>query len=349
MADNDKQFDSLGEKARQINTALKHTGGDMDKARMMVSGQLSDVGVMKGRFTVAGRFYGAFLLFFNTEWNYLMNVNAVVAGGKTIYDRISLNDNWKSFNQALTRIVENDQYGEKKLQDSYPLIRHLADSINGFNIIDEVRSKNIEALTNTFIEILGKFYKTDDITCQIDQESTTSIVLENENIPFDSPQVDQEESAEESQESLIENKIREVEKLADHIIDAKVIVSPVRGKYINDVKIGDLIRVVPVNKFEEVSIKVAKTLNAYSEEGDYLPMKARVKAKFPLEQGGFLLYALLMKNILARIPEEENVKIEIDQPGLPGEKKENDHSLIIYIALLIGLVTTAFAIIFLII
>ena len=44
-----KQYDNISEKARKIETALKFTSGDMEKAKMMASGKLQDVVVIKGK------------------------------------------------------------------------------------------------------------------------------------------------------------------------------------------------------------------------------------------------------------------------------------------------------------
>ena len=54
-------------------------------------------------------------------------------------------------------------------------------------------------------------------------------------------------------------------------------------------------------------------LNAFDQEGGRLPVPGRLKAKIPLEKGGTMLYAVVAKGVLAKIFEEENVKILLDQ------------------------------------
>ena len=45
-----EQYDSLNEKTKLIDIALLYTGGDMDKAKAMVAGQLDDIIGIKGKF-----------------------------------------------------------------------------------------------------------------------------------------------------------------------------------------------------------------------------------------------------------------------------------------------------------
>ena len=45
-----QQYEAMGGKSKRIETALKFTNGDMDKAKLMASGKLQDVVVIKGKF-----------------------------------------------------------------------------------------------------------------------------------------------------------------------------------------------------------------------------------------------------------------------------------------------------------
>jgi len=110
----------------------------------------------------------------------------------------------------------------------------------------------------------------------------------------------------------------------------------VRGRYINEVSIGEKIKVQLIKK-DEISLKVAKVLNALTEEGEMLPIKGRIKEKLPLDKKGFIIYALVAKNVLAKIVEEENVKIEMDSQAVEQKPEQGEARLLIYAALLVGL------------
>ena len=63
-----------------------------------------------------------------------------------------------------------------------------------------------------------------------------------------------------------------------------------------------------------VSEKILRLLNAYDSNGERMPVTGRIKANIPVEKSGYILYAFVAKGVLAKIYEEENVKIMIDQP-----------------------------------
>ncbi len=117
--------------------------------------------------------------------------------------------------------------------------------------------------------------------------------------------------------------MREIEAQVEYVIPGSVIVSPVKGKYINDIKAGEKITVMLSGK-DPVSDKIARMFNAITSDGQYLPVKARIKEKVPLSTGGFAIYALVAKNVLVKIIEEENVKIETDKQE---QKKEESNEI----------------------
>ena len=90
-----------------------------------------------------------------------------------------------------------------------------------------------------------------------------------------------------------------------------------------------------LNTRDAVSHKILTVLNAIDSDGKISPIKGRVKAKIPLEKGGYIIYALVAKGVLAKIVEEENVKIQMDVPEEEVVGKETDDSKIIYLMLAI--------------
>jgi hypothetical protein len=72
-----EQYDSFNEKTKLIETSLKYTNGDMEKAKAMASGQYLDVVVVKVKFYLpkAGK-SGLFLAFFNIFDEYISYIDA---------------------------------------------------------------------------------------------------------------------------------------------------------------------------------------------------------------------------------------------------------------------------------
>ncbi len=355
MPNPDNQFDSLGEKAKLVNLALKYTLGDQEKARQIVSGQISDIVAVKGRASMDGSLFCIFIMFINTEYGYIMNANAALFASKPQYDKIRISSGWKSFNSEIDKTLRANAPDAGSASDSYPLIQHLLASIDGYQIYEDVKNLNMDVVTEIVREIFQKYRGCQSAQIQIDLEKTNSVMVDLEGIPLEPPPDlegtrQQENVSDSTPETDIEKQSREIESQAEFVIEGKIIVSPVKGKYINDIKPGEYIQIIPTNALDEISVKVARTLKAYTSDHEFLPIKARLKAKLPMEGGGYILYGLPLKNILVKVVEEENVKIEMFSPGATPVAVESDSkSLLIYIGLLIGLIVSAIAIIMILI
>lgn len=341
MSDTTSEYDFLNDKTKLINSALRFTKGDVEKAKQMISGQFNDAVAVKGKFSIGDEIFGIFLIFCNNQTNSIMNANTLLSASRSLNEKMRVNDNWKSFYINFKNYVNIDK-GEKSLLDSYEFTNHLIESLAGYEAYTDINSHNIEVVTEIITEIIYKFNDLGQISCQIDFEDTNSLQIDIEGIPLDiRDSSSASDSGEEPAVSTTEKTLDSIESQADYVIDGKVIVSPVKGKYINDIKIGEKIKVIPVNASDEISVRVAKTLKAYSEDGEFLPIKARVKAMVPMDGGGFMIYGVVLKNILIRILEEENVKIEVHTPKSEVKPVSTESSLVVYISLLIGLIIIA--------
>jgi hypothetical protein len=336
MSDENSQFDSLNEQTRLIKISLKYTNGDLDKAKLMASGQNDDVSVIKGRFASDSVLvYGIFIVFINFANGYTMNVNTLIMATKDIFEKAKIFDSWKSFYSDFGNYIK--EMGDEAL-DSHDFTTHLADSIGGYDIFSRVDGGDLDSLTADLKEIIGKFLDDYRIQCQIAVEKTSSLMLELEGIPVETPE--RELPIVEAEEPIQSNEDRlmaQIEKEAEYLVGGRVIVSPVRGKNINDIKTGESIRVLLSNR-DETTVNIAKNLNALSEDDDYLPIKARIKAKIPLAGGGCIIYGVIAKNVIVKVVEEENVKIEVDSIQGDAITLKSESHLLLYVALLLGLI-----------
>lgn len=331
-------MEALDEQARLFNIAIKHTGGDMEKARLMVTGQYDDVTVIKGKFSLPSTgAYGIFLIFLNIATRRLASVNSLVLPDSAYTDRARIYDHWKLFNADFRSAVRSS--GENST-GSFEFSNHLADSLEGYDIYETVYAWDLDAASDVIAEIVEKYYRAEAPQCQIEMEKTSSLALELEGV-----QIEDADDARQGAAPGVDNRLAEIERQAQYIVPGKVIVSPVRGKYINDVRPGENIRVLLTAK-DTISVKVAKLLNAYTEEAEILPIKGRVKEKVSQGKFGYIIYALVAKNVMAKIIEEENVKIEMDAATLVEPVDRGESRLVLYLALLLGLVVLTLIIIF---
>ncbi|MGV7927755.1 MAG: hypothetical protein AB2L13_02435 [Spirochaetota bacterium] len=338
MTPDGASLEALGEQAKLFNIAMKHTGGDMEKARLMVAGQYDDVTAIKGKFALpASGTYGIFLIFLNIATRRLVSVNSLVLPDSGFTDRARIFDSWKLFNADFRSAVRSS--GESSA-GSFEFSNHLADSLEGYDIFEVVDSWDLDAASDIITEIVEKHYRGETPQCQIEMEKTSSLALELEGV-----QIEGADDVRRGTSSGADDRLTEIERQVQYVVPGKVIVSPVRGKYINDVRPGENIRVLLTAK-DAISVKVAKLLNAYTEEGEIQPIKGRVKEKLSQGKFGYIMYALVAKNVMAKIIEEENVKIEMDAASVEEPSDRGESRLVLYLALLLGLVVLTLIIIF---
>jgi tetrahydromethanopterin S-methyltransferase subunit G len=258
-----------------------------------------------------------------------------------VLDSIRIFDGWKFFYADFIKLVKRE--GDQS-NASYDFTGHFADSVQGYNIYPDIESDAPERVTDTIREIIGKFYNAPPSQCQIEMEPANSLAVEMEGIPIESAPGSDEGGEDAVTGTELDRRLEEIEKQAEFVIPGKVIISPVRGKDINEVRIGDNVKILLINQ-DQISVKVASLLNAITEEGDFLPIKGRVKEKIPLEKSGYIFYALVAKNVLAKVVEEENVKIEMEGAEQVEKTTSSERMLILYISLLVGLFLCALLII----
>ncbi|OHD65642.1 MAG: hypothetical protein A2176_13445 [Spirochaetes bacterium RBG_13_51_14] len=327
-----EQYDSLGEKTRMIDIAMKYTRGDIVKAKEMAAGQYLDIIVMKGKFLAEKKgMSGIFLAFFNYIQEYIANVTSVISYRPTLFEKTRIFDDWKTLNGDLLAYKQGSD-----MVDSQNFTYFLIDSFVGYDVFPDVQEQNLDDLTKTVTEIIGKSINSDAVKCQIEMESTNSMELELTGIPIDVPGGKSSELAEITRE---DERIIKIEREVKYVIDGKAVVAPVHGKNVSDLMPGDKIKVMLTGS-DVVSEKIMKLLNSYDVEGERMPITGRVKTKIFFEKGGYLIYAFVAKGVLAKIFEEENVKILLDQPmdEVVSESTIFDKRLIYILGIVVGLI-----------
>ena len=178
-----EQFDSLDEKTKQVDMAMKYTRGDILKAKEMASGQYLDIMVLKGRFLVRAKaLSGVFLAYFNYIQEYIANVTCIMSSKSTLFEKTRVFDDWKSLNKDLQAFKESSD-----IVDSQNFTYFLIDSFVGYDVFPDVQEQNLDDLTKTVTEIIGKSFNIDSVKCQIELEPTSSLAMELAGVKIDLP------------------------------------------------------------------------------------------------------------------------------------------------------------------
>lgn len=348
MQENQAPKDAFGEKTKLINMALKYTDGDMERAKFMISGQYNDVKIIKGKFDVKeSNVYGLFLIFFNLPNRYIMHINTFIQSKENVIAKASIFDSWKAYHADIT----NFEKTEDDFIPSGEFIKHVAYSLSSQNVYSEIETDNLEQLTRILTDIINKFYQTAYTVCKLSIENTNSLTMELANISIEEPQ----KAADKEPEKLdgeLTGKIAAIESKAEYVLNGRIIISPIKGKHISEIKVGEKIKILLTGS-DSINKQIAKSLKALSEDNEILPITMRITEKFPMDKKGYYIYGLIAKNVLVRIVEEEDIKIETDTvqkilKSAKHEKNNSDSRTIIYIVLLVGLLFIILALILII-
>ena len=321
----------------RLATALAAVSGDEQKARSMVAGEYKDVRIIKGKYSVPGAdIYSSFMIFASVETGAFLNISIIIYADADAYTSSDISLPWKKYYRVCERIA-----GSVQLSDSAEVLAHLRESLIGYDILSDMKNNDPDSAASTMADILEKFYSIKNIECSVFIDLGSTLELLEEKITI------QKQSASASQDSAaVQDDTRPaIEKSAQFVIEAKAIISPLKGKQVHDLKKGDRILLFLANR-DATSIKIAESLGAMDDKRNYLPMKGRVVDKVPVEKLGYYIYASIAKNVLAKITEEGNVQVEVDETANIGvatqeEQQKTDRNIIMYLALLIGLVALA--------
>jgi hypothetical protein len=311
----------------------------------MSSGQFLDIVVLKGKFSIQSPAQsGIFLAFFNVVDEYISDISSIIVSNQSLFDKVRIFDDWK--------ILYNDMVGYKSsgaAVDSGPLADFLLDSFIEFDLFPLVQDSNLDELTKSTGQIIARSFNS-PAQVQVEIEKTSSLQLEMTGIAIDQPADESQEAAAGQdarpvQLTAEETRMNKIESEAKYVIEGKAIVAPVKGKYINDINVGDKIKLM-LSASDPVSEKILRVLGAIDEERNISAIRGRVKEKIPLERG-YAIYALVAKDVLAKIIEEENVKILIDRPATEEQVSEKSDSRMMFaMIILLGLVIVMGIIIF---
>jgi hypothetical protein len=301
-----EQYDSLKDATKQIEIAKKYTRGDLVKAKDMVAGQYQDIMVVKGKFLLEKKgLSGLFLAFFNYIQEYVANVTAIISSKPALFEKTRIFDGWKTLYADLLSIRESSE-----IIESQNFTYFLIDSFVGYDVFPDVQEHNLDDLTKIMTEIIAKSFNAESVKCQIEFEPTNSLALDMAGVKIEIPGAENLDIKDIVEE---DDRIKKIESEAKFIVEGKAIVAPVHGKNANDLIPGDKIKVILPGK-DVVSEKILRLLDAYDSNGERIPIAGRIKANIPVEKSGHILYAFVAKGVLAKIYEEENVKIMIEQP-----------------------------------
>lgn len=183
---------NIGEKAKRIEIALKFTNGDMEKAKLMASGNMTDVTIIKGKFIIADQdISGFFLAYFNIIYEYIAAIKSVVVSNNGIFPRIRIFDDWKSHYKNMLAYEKGSD-----IIDSGKFNSDLLESFIKTDVFPDVQKENLDYLSSCIPDMLKASFSSSSVKCQLDLEKTSSLELVLMNIPLMVPEAEGEQQDE---------------------------------------------------------------------------------------------------------------------------------------------------------
>ena len=339
---------SLGEQTKKLEIASYYTHGDMDKAKKMVSGAYKDMYAVK--ITFSSSIYGALLFFFNPVYVTASEPYLIVSPSFSV-DDMKTNIGWREFE------VEIAQNLEKKEHDDV-LLAHMRDElVLGMNMEFLAELKRLVelhdeiAVNRHFMKLIQNKLGFQKLNISVDYEPSSSLEMELESRSskkLDPRELDKkkEKPAPEAGEKEEDDPLKDKEiKL---ILQGSLILSPIKGIDIKELKVGDRIMISIVDTNPK-AVDVAKAFNAYEEER-IKPIPGRIVSIRHQMHGGYKIFAIVAKGIFIRIEEEEeSIKVAIDtsvRPEITSKSREENTrammplivTLMIILSMLIALI-----------
>ena len=296
---------------KKLKLATDLCSGNVDMAKKLLSGEFKDSLAIKGRFKDEGdSSFGLFLIIINQLSVSRLYNSAIVADYASVFDTKPFVD-WKTFLAKISKELEYDNYNKNLTNNLSALANKNVNQKNIKKIFDLVRVNDILQLTTFFEKIVGKSINKDTVNVTVDFEQISSIEIGEKLGISLIDTISEAKSANENHEKL-EKLIQEIKTLENEfkgrIVKAKTEVSPIKGKYIHEIKRGDQIYVI-INDNSQLAISIAKQKGVYSvgKMGAF-PAPIIVNAK---TKNGYMMYVGPVEDAIFKISEKPGIKLNV--------------------------------------
>lgn len=304
---------------KRIELALTLTGGDLEKAKKLVSGAIRDMAVLKGHFVEEEvNLFGSFIVFLCLETGALERMQAVITFDKNALTLTPFT-HWPEFETSLIDFQWKKEYLTAQSQELKSTFEsnYAFESMN--DILEALRLKNEKKLTELLRRIVSKTLNLDTFRLEVGVEFINRFFLKYEGKEIVKSAEEQAASDSADQAKPENTYIKEGEVL----LDAQCEISPVRGLNITQVQPGTLILIRLADRTDKDKYFI-NMFNARSKDGrKVLPLKAAVRYISYDETIGYLVISELGPGVVAKCLENAQIKVKTPQIEEKERKSRN--------------------------
>lgn len=339
---------NFSEQAKKHQIALYYTMGDDEKARKMVNGTYNDLYVIKCCFS-SSSIYGSFLLFINTTYMKPVHVYIIVTKSFDLVDVKTTRD-WRNFERQLYEVSKKGIHDEVFCNQLREGVTKALTFQEVSNLSKLVEQDNAIATTHYLQKFVSAVMGLQNMELTGDYEFISSLSMELHSLTSIKIAPGELAKGQGKDQQKVDVKIEKIEdalagKEVKLILNGALILSPIKGKDISTVSVGERIMISIVDKNPK-GIDVAKAFNAYDSEKGIKPIPGRIVSI--KHDDVYTIFAIVAKGIYIKIVEEEtNIKIAMDPTYYNGDTKNNTETsmspmslimLAIVFVLLVGVV-----------
>ncbi len=347
-----ENFTGNSDPATRLERARLYTQGDKNLAIKMIQGQYKDVVLIKLGFIAEDtNIKGFATVFINLEKRTLNNFFLVTTRGGGLSVDIT-HKPWQEFLYNILKVMyseENDVTATGRLKSE--IEREFTPALITV-LTEKILAKDTHSISIQFEKIIGFVLKSHSIKLNVVQEKTSSLHVDEavENIKNTINQASIEETqakaeektaepASEQKPNIIAQREKELMDQGYRIIDCKLVLSPVRGKFVSQLIPGDIVR-IRLKGETATDIKIAEKLG-WLEAGKMKSGKARIHSKDSVDVGN-VIYVQIANNLYGKILEEEEVRVYVLNDIAPVQKQKSGGKTaliwILVIAVILGII-----------
>lgn len=250
--------------------------------------------LVKGKFICFEKeFYGLFLLYLDLKTK--TEKAQIAAGGSSFISTYSIETSGDKLLYIIEELLEDEEASLSKSREIKSLLLSQGVALNE-------SLKDIGSLEKLLKAILQNYLKAPV------ELSLSSEKVEN----FDLREVDQERIEKDQKAQAEEERIKYKIPSGAEVIDCFAVLSPIKGKPIQEIREGDLI-LSKIDDTTEKGAKIAENFHLYTENKRIKPVIGKVYQKFH-EDKEIVLIINLGKNLAGFAREDETVKITYIEP-----------------------------------
>jgi hypothetical protein len=287
--------------------------------------------------------YGVFLLFLNYIYTRLEDSFWLVSADYTV-ENIDHKTDWKIFEKEIdeARMKGTDSRLSNDFKEKFGKAFTVP---VGRKIIDFINQNDMIQLNHVFAKYLQDSVGLQRLEIDFDIQQISSLDMELLSISSQKlakkivEGLDKKKAEAKKAEEAAGNRPPEAGKNGvKMIIHSALILSPIKGKHISMLTIGDRIMTTLVDSHPQ-TIEIAKAFNAYdSEKKRISPISGRIKYMKYTDGFGYDIYAVIAKGILVHIQEEENnIKVRMDPSYMLAQQQDDEETSKPRMPMIIGL------------